>query len=100
VNLFSPSTGPERLTRREREITELVAQGLSHKETAARLGLAAGTVKVYLSHSIYPKLGVRSQGALIRYWIEKVEMPERGDCSTCCLRQAHLSGRPDVPLFE
>jgi DNA-binding NarL/FixJ family response regulator len=99
MSLFPRPTGPAALSTRERQVAELIAKGLSHKETGAQLGIAPGTVKVYLSNSVYPKLGVASQGELIRYWIEKVEMPERGDCAKCCLRMAHLGG-PDVVQID
>jgi two-component system nitrate/nitrite response regulator NarP len=45
------------LTPRERELVELVRQGLRNRDIAARLGVTEGTVKVYL-HSIFDKLGV------------------------------------------
>jgi hypothetical protein len=52
------------------------------------MGLAAGTVKVYLTREIYPRLDVKSQAGLIRWWVDNVE--QRGNCETCMLRQAHL----------
>ncbi len=53
------------LSQREREILRLIAQGLSNRQIAARLYLAEGTVKNYVS-SILSKLGVedRTQAAL------------------------------------
>ncbi len=55
----------EPLTERESEILALLAQGLSNKAIAARLYLAEGTVKNYVSN-IFDKLGVsdRTQAAL------------------------------------
>ncbi len=55
----------EPLTAREREILRLVAQGLNNRQIAARLHLAHGTVKNYISR-ILDKLGVddRTQAAL------------------------------------
>lgn len=94
------NTAPHlKLHPRERQICELVAQGLAHKETAARLGITCGTVKQVLSTKIFPKLGLSSQAELIRYWIMNVEMPTRGDCSTCCLRQNAMGG-PDIATIE
>ena len=56
---------PEPLLEREVEILRLLAQGLSNKQIAARLHLAEGTVKNYVS-GILAKLGVtdRTQAAL------------------------------------
>jgi DNA-binding NarL/FixJ family response regulator len=51
------------LTPRERELLALVAQGLRSKELATRMGLADGTVKVYLSH-LYAKVGARNRDQL------------------------------------
>ena len=51
------------LTPRERELVELVRQGLRNRDIAAQLGVTEGTVKVYL-HSIFDKLGVASRTEL------------------------------------
>jgi DNA-binding NarL/FixJ family response regulator len=53
------------LGRRELQVLELLAQGLSNKRIASLLGIAEGTVKGYL-REIYPKIGVndRLQAAL------------------------------------
>ena len=51
---------PEPLSEREREILNLLAQGLSNREIAARLNLAQGTVKNYVT-TILQKLGVRDR---------------------------------------
>ena len=50
----------EPLSERELEILQLVAQGLSNKEIAARLYLAEGTVKNYVT-SILQKIGCRDR---------------------------------------
>jgi len=50
----------EELTRREREILELVSQGLSNREIARTLWIAESTVKVHIHH-VLKKLGVRSR---------------------------------------
>ncbi len=60
-----PPTLPEPLTDRELEILGKIAEGLSNKQIAARLHLAGGTVKNYVT-AILGKLGVsdRTQAAL------------------------------------
>lgn len=50
------------LTRREREVLELVAQGLSNKEIARALVITTNTVKRHLK-SIFEKLGVHTRAA-------------------------------------
>jgi len=52
-----------RLSAREREVYELVAQGLTNLQIAQLLFISEGTVKVHVHH-IYDKLGVRSRTAL------------------------------------
>ena len=51
------------LTRREREVAELVTQGLANAEIAALLGVSAHTVRTHLQ-AIYGRLGVRTRGKL------------------------------------
>src|SRR5690606_9271035 len=48
------------LTPREREVTSLVARGLTDAEIARELSLSQHTVKQYLK-TIYRKIGVRSR---------------------------------------
>ncbi len=57
------------LTDREREILELLRQGLANKEMSVRLGITVKTVKTHLT-SLFQKLGVldRTQAAL---WAER-----------------------------
>lgn len=51
------------LSRREREVMLLAANGLSNKAIARELGVSEGTIKLHL-HRIYHKLGVSSRFAL------------------------------------
>jgi len=51
------------LTRRERELIELVRQGLRNRDIASELGVTEGTVKVYL-HAIFDKLHVENRTEL------------------------------------
>jgi DNA-binding NarL/FixJ family response regulator len=55
----------ERLTSREREVLQLVAQGQTNGEIAEHLVLSAATVKFHVEH-IIGKLGVadRTQAAV------------------------------------
>ncbi len=55
----------ETLSRREREVLRLVAEGLDNREIAERLFLAEQTVKNHVS-TIYSKLDVRDRVHLIR----------------------------------
>lgn len=52
-----------RLTRAEREVALVVAQGLSNEETAERLGKTVAAVK-FLLHRVYKKLGVANRAKL------------------------------------
>lgn len=51
------------LTRRERELVDLVRQGLRNRDIAAELGVTEGTVKVYL-HAIFEKFKVDNRTEL------------------------------------
>ena len=51
------------LTRRERELVDLVRQGLRNRDIAAELGVTEGTVKVYL-HAIFDKFKVDNRTEL------------------------------------
>src|SRR5262249_20980269 len=53
------------LTERERDVSELVAQGRSNKEVAAELYLSEKTIESTLTR-VYAKLGVRSRVELTR----------------------------------
>jgi class 3 adenylate cyclase/DNA-binding CsgD family transcriptional regulator len=57
--------GPGSLTRRERDVARLAAQGLSAKEIAERLFVGERTVESHLG-SVYAKLGVDSKLDLVR----------------------------------
>ena len=52
------ASADQNLSRREREILELLLRGLSNKEIAADLSISVPTVKVHIRH-IYEKLHVR-----------------------------------------
>jgi len=55
------------LTRREREVLKLLAEGLLYKQIATHLGISMDTVRQYL-RSIYYKLHVNSRtGAVVKF---------------------------------
>ncbi|CAM2149990.1 helix-turn-helix transcriptional regulator [Paraburkholderia tropica] len=54
-----------RLTRREREVVELAADGLLDKEIAQRLGISYTTVRTHLDRSFH-KLGISNRSKLAR----------------------------------
>jgi len=60
------SPADQTLTRREREVLELIARGRSNKRIAFELGISEKTVKTHVGH-VLAKLGVtdRTQAALV-----------------------------------
>lgn len=65
--------GAARLTRREREVTELVATGLTNQEIATRLVLSRRTVEGHVEH-VLAKLGLTSRTQLAR-WVSDQPKP-------------------------
>lgn len=59
-----------KLTPREREVLQLIAEGLSSKEIASRLGVVQNTVLAHRQH-IMDKLGLHSDVELARYAIRE-----------------------------
>jgi DNA-binding NarL/FixJ family response regulator len=55
----------ESLTAREREVLQLMAEGLANKQIALRLSISEHTVKFHLS-SLYGKLGVASRTEAVK----------------------------------
>jgi DNA-binding NarL/FixJ family response regulator len=72
--IASPACGPSQeqpsLTKREREIVQLVAQGLKNKDMGEKLPLSEQTVKNHM-HNIFDKLGVADRLELALYTISK-----------------------------
>ncbi|MEZ2389763.1 LuxR C-terminal-related transcriptional regulator [bacterium RCC_150] len=64
-----------KLSQREREVTELVASGLSSADVAARLGIAVNTVNAHLQR-VYGKLGVSRRQKLSELWDELAKPEE------------------------
>jgi DNA-binding NarL/FixJ family response regulator len=61
---------PRLLTAREAEILALIAQGLSNKSIARRLGISAHTVKYHLE-AVFSKLGVNSRAEALSRGIQR-----------------------------
>ena len=54
-----------RLTWRERETVDLVAEGLSNRAIAGRMGVSVRTIEGHLNH-VFAKLGIESRTELVR----------------------------------
>lgn len=63
------TSAADRLTPREQEVLELLAQGYTNQEIGSKLGLSAGTVGTHRFH-IGEKLGLRTRADIIRYALE------------------------------
>jgi two-component system nitrate/nitrite response regulator NarL len=64
-----------RLSKREREVAELVAAGLSNRSVSEKLGLSRHTVKNYLFR-IFEKLGISTRIELVMYILNETKPPE------------------------
>ena len=78
-----PERGGGGLTEREREILELVAEGLTNRAIAQRLGLSPRTVEYHLGQ-IFQRLGVSSRAAAVkeamrRGWLQGMRHPSEGE---------------------
>jgi DNA-binding NarL/FixJ family response regulator len=80
VRALAAEFGPPvhvRLTRRQLEIVDLIAQGLSNKEIAHELSIEPATVKNHV-HSILDKLHVQTRAAAVaevRLWTRPLRSP-------------------------
>ena len=61
--------GLARLTARQREVLQLIAEGLSVKEAAAVLGISTRTVEFH-KYSMMEALGLKSSAELMRFAVE------------------------------
>jgi DNA-binding NarL/FixJ family response regulator len=83
------SKGLEALTPREREVAELVGNGLGNGEVARRLGLSIHTVKNYL-FSIFDKTGVSNRAELILYLVSNNAPSKKSTVATVERQQKWL----------
>jgi DNA-binding CsgD family transcriptional regulator len=58
--------GADRLTKRQSELLDLVAAGMTNRQVARRLGLSEGTVRRHLEN-IFDRLGVSSRTAAVTW---------------------------------
>lgn len=65
-----PQTEELALSKRELEVAQLVAQGLTSQEVATELGISPRTVTTHLSN-IYERLGLPGRAALARYVVQR-----------------------------
>jgi DNA-binding NarL/FixJ family response regulator len=72
----SGNSGPDPaiLSLQERRVLRLVAEGLTNKEIAAKMGLSDKTVKNYLSNAM-DKLGIRRRAQAAVYYVEHFPEP-------------------------
>jgi DNA-binding NarL/FixJ family response regulator len=64
----APADPHDQLSPREREVLQLIAEGLSSKEVAVRLGVAVSTIETHRKQ-IMSKLEVRSVAGLTKFAI-------------------------------
>jgi len=83
--------GTQLLSRREQEVVRCVAEGLSNREIAQRLGLTEHTVKNYLFR-IFDKLGVSKRVEVVLYAYSMGHVPEGGKSDDKELAQSTLEG--------
>jgi DNA-binding NarL/FixJ family response regulator len=67
------------LTPRQRDVFELIVQGMSNKEIARNLQLAEGTVKIHIK-ALFAKLGVRRRAAVAVAGTRLLSSSERDNC--------------------
>jgi DNA-binding NarL/FixJ family response regulator len=72
----APDTG--RLSRREREVSQMIAQGLTNREISASLSISEKTVGSHIDH-IMTKLGLRSRTRIAVWAVEQGLGPSRSE---------------------
>lgn len=66
-----------RLTRREKQVLQLVSKGQSNKIIAANLGITEHTVKLHM-HNVAGKIGVSNRTAAAQFYFEVVAEETQG----------------------
>jgi two-component system nitrate/nitrite response regulator NarL len=91
------ASGSEKLSKRERDVVQGVAQGLTNREIAHQLGLTEHTVKNYLFR-IFDKLGVSTRVELVLHALA-VATPASREYGTLefAQRARSVSPKPVVP---
>ena len=74
------------LTPRQRDVFELIVQGMSNKEIARNLQLAEGTVKIHIK-ALFAKLGVRRRAAVAVAGTRLLSSPERATARSRFIRR-------------
>ena len=77
------------LTVRERQVVQLIAEGLSNKEIATRLGIEVATVKNHV-HNILEKLDVNRRSDAVA----RLRVVESADEMPTSLELARARSRP------
>jgi two-component system, NarL family, nitrate/nitrite response regulator NarL len=72
-----PRKGATRLTSREVEVLQLIAEGMGNKEAAAQLGISIKTVEKH-RQNLMGKLGIHDTAGLTRYAISAGIIETRG----------------------
>lgn len=68
---------PEELTKRELEVVQLVAHGMTNKQIAESLFISVKTVETHKSH-ILDKLGLSNSGELMKFALQNNLVPLHG----------------------
>ncbi len=89
------SNGLSLLSKRELEVVRSLAEGLTNREIAVRLGLSQHTIKNYLFR-IYDKMGVSSRIELLFMTLNEHE-PARTGAATAQAGIAHETGFQNLP---
>jgi len=84
--------GSRPLSKREEEITFLVAEGFSNRQISERLGLSEHTIKNYLFR-VFEKVGVSTRVGLALYALKQ------GKRSRTRMQSAHSESLSDAPLL-